>query len=122
VGQHVHEASVICWLCADVCILLLVRDEEGDQLGSSLGDKQDIEIARYWGGYDRGKPRIRIRGVPRRRCLRRPRRVRIRISDLSALSRVHVRLDGRRLRATRKRRFSIRLRPSGCAPGAIDSA
>jgi uncharacterized delta-60 repeat protein len=84
----------------------------------SLPDKpSDIEIARYWGGYDRGKPRIRIRGVPRRRCLRRRTRVRIRISDLSALSRVHVRLDGRRVRATRKRRFSIRLRPSRLRPG-----
>ena len=30
-----HEASVVCRLAADVCILLLVRDEEGDELRAS---------------------------------------------------------------------------------------
>jgi hypothetical protein len=35
VGQHVNESSVICRLAADVCVLLLVRDEEGHHLGSS---------------------------------------------------------------------------------------
>src|SRR3954451_7674260 len=35
VGEHADEASVICRFAAAVCILLLVRDEEGDNLGSS---------------------------------------------------------------------------------------
>jgi hypothetical protein len=35
VSQYVDEASIICRLAADVCILLLVRDEEGDQLRTS---------------------------------------------------------------------------------------
>ena len=34
-AYHVDEASVICRLAPDVCVLLLVRDEEDGHLGSS---------------------------------------------------------------------------------------
>ena len=34
-GHHIDEASVIRRPAADVCVLLLVRDQEGDHLGSS---------------------------------------------------------------------------------------
>ena len=66
---------------------------------------------------DRRAPRIRLRGVPRRRCVRGGFRVRARVSDTSGVRRVAVYLDGRLLRA-RGRPF-VRARVAGArlAPG-----
>jgi hypothetical protein len=54
-------------------------------------------------------PRIRLAGVPRKRCARGV-RARVRIAERwSGLRRARLSLDGRRLRVTRKKRFSRRI-------------
>jgi hypothetical protein len=58
---------------------------------------------------DRSRPRIAIRGVPRR-CVSRRFRVRVRIRDRSALQEARARLDGRLLRRTRAKRFRFSVR------------
>jgi hypothetical protein len=55
-------------------------------------------------------PRIRIRRVPRRRCIARGFRVHVSVRDASPLKRVHLRLDGRLLRATTATRFKAKVR------------
>jgi hypothetical protein len=65
---------------------------------------------------DRSPPRITIRGVPRR-CASRGLRLRIRIRDGSRLRRASVRLDGRLLRTTTRKRVRLRLRSRTIAPG-----
>ena len=62
-------------------------------------------------------PRIRVRGVPRRRCARRAFRVRVAIADKSRLRRVHVRVNGRLIRATVRTRFSARVATSRLRAG-----
>ena len=58
---------------------------------------------------DRIRPHVTIRGVPRQECLRRARRVRVRVADQSPLRRVLLRVDRRRLRRTDRARFSARI-------------
>jgi hypothetical protein len=55
-------------------------------------------------------PRIRIRRVPRRRCVARGFRAHVSIKDASPLRRVHVRLDGRLVRKTGATRFRAKIR------------
>jgi hypothetical protein len=77
---------------------------------------------------DRTAPRIRLGGVPRKRCVSRAFRARVRIAE-SSLRRATLSLDGRRLLATRKKRFSRRIHTRRLRPGrqrltvvAIDNA
>jgi len=61
-------------------------------------------------GGDRTAPRIAVRGVPRRRCVRRRFRLRARVADRSGIRRAVVRVDGRPVRRTRRRRFAVTIR------------
>ena len=63
------------------------------------------------GGRRRVRPRVRIRGVPRRRCVRRAFRARVAVSGPALLRRAHTRVDGRMIRRTRSKRFRIRVAP-----------
>lgn len=65
---------------------------------------------------DRSRPRIRIAGVPRR-CARRGFRARVRIRDHSPLRRASMRLDGRRVRFTKRKRFAVRVPARRVATG-----
>jgi hypothetical protein len=66
---------------------------------------------------DHKRPRVRVAGVPRRRCAARAFRARVRIAERwSGLRRARVALDGRTLRRVRARkRFAVRVRR--LAPG-----
>lgn len=55
-----------------------------------------------------GRPRISLRGKPRR-CVRRSFRLRVRIRSATPLRRSTVSLDGRRLHSTRRARYSVRI-------------
>jgi hypothetical protein len=56
-------------------------------------------------------PRIRLRGIPRRGCARHRVMARVRVTDNgSGLARAELLVDGRRLLATRRERFSRRIR------------
>jgi hypothetical protein len=68
-------------------------------------------------GKDRTKPRVRVLGVPSG-CARSTFRARIRISDASSLRRVKVTRDGRTVRTTRRKRFSVRVRAGRLPQGA----
>ena len=59
---------------------------------------------------DAAKPRIRVRGVPRRRCATRGFGVRVLVTDTSPIARVRLRLDGRLLRSTDHARSRTRIR------------
>ena len=60
---------------------------------------------------DNKAPRIRVAGIPRRRCAGRDFRARVRIGERwSGLRRAELWLDGRRRVVTRSRRFSRRIR------------
>jgi uncharacterized delta-60 repeat protein len=63
-------------------------------------------LRRFAAGYDRARPRLAIN----RRCRRSWIGVAVRIRDLSALERVVARVDGRRVRTTRRKRFRLRVR------------
>jgi hypothetical protein len=65
--------------------------------------------SRSGGRPDDRPPRIRLAGVPRKRCARRAFRARARIFE-SHLRRATLSLDGRRLLTTRNKRFSRRIR------------
>ena len=66
---------------------------------------------------DRKAPRIRLAGVPRRGCAARGVRPRIRVLDASRLAKVGVRLNGRLLRTTKRKRVVLRIRRSALRPG-----
>jgi hypothetical protein len=66
---------------------------------------------------DRKAPRIRVRGVPRKRCAARAFRVRVHVLDAAPLARVRLRLDRRPLRSTARARFSRRVPVRGLRPG-----
>ena len=66
---------------------------------------------------DVSRPRIRIGGVPRRRCASRAFRVRVTVSDESRLRRVHLRLYRRIIRRTTRTRFSRRVSVRRLKPG-----
>jgi hypothetical protein len=68
------------------------------------------DVSRMTCQRDRRPPRIRVTGVPRRRCVARAFSARVRVADASPLRRVRVRLDGRLLRRTRATRFEVRVR------------
>lgn len=55
---------------------------------------------------DRAKPRIRLRGHPERGCAERGFFARVRIRDRSPLRHARLRIDGRRVRSTSRKRFS----------------
>jgi hypothetical protein len=57
---------------------------------------------------DRSPPRIAIRGLPRG-CASRGFRLRIRIGDRSRLRGAQVRLDGRLVRTTKRKRLRLRV-------------
>jgi hypothetical protein len=59
---------------------------------------------------DRLAPRLRVTGVPRRRCVRRGFRARVRVREGSRLRRGALFRDRRRLRSTRKKRYSVVVR------------
>jgi hypothetical protein len=65
---------------------------------------------------DRSAPRITIRGVPRR-CASRGFRARVRIRDSSRLRRAHGRLDGRLVRRTKRKGFTLRVSTRGLRAG-----
>jgi hypothetical protein len=65
---------------------------------------------------DRGKPRIRVRGVPGH-CASRAFRARVRVRDESRLRRVWVRLDGKTVRTLSRGSFRVRVPAAGLAPG-----
>jgi len=62
-------------------------------------------------------PAITLAGIPRRGCARRDVRARVRIDDNSALRGVVVRLNGRKLKTTRSKRFSVRVRKARMRKG-----
>jgi hypothetical protein len=66
---------------------------------------------------DRTAPLIRVRGLPRRSCVRGTFPVRVRATDDSGLRRVGLRLDGRRIHATSRARFKRLLRAGRLRPG-----
>ena len=65
---------------------------------------------------DSRAPRIRAAGIPRR-CTARAFRTRFVIADASALRSARVRLDGRGLTATRRKRFGARIPAGRLRPG-----
>ncbi len=78
---------------------------------------------------DRLAPRLRVTGVPRRRCVRRGFRARVRVREGSRLRRGALFRDRRRLRSTRKKRYSVVVHTSGLRRGrhkvrvvAVDAA
>ncbi len=66
---------------------------------------------------DRWRPRVRVRGVPRRRCAQRAFTARVLAVDHGGLRGVGVRLDGRRLRRTAARRQRVQVRVRHLRPG-----
>jgi hypothetical protein len=68
-------------------------------------------------GRDRRKPRIGVRGVPRRGCVGRAFRARVRIREASALRRATLSVDGRPVRRTRRKRFGARVGVRRLSPG-----
>ena len=66
---------------------------------------------------DLWRPRVRVRGVPRRRCARRSFVARVRAIDHGGLRRVRVALDGRRLRLGTRSRQRVRVPARGLRPG-----
>jgi hypothetical protein len=66
---------------------------------------------------DRTAPSIRLRGLPRRTCVRGAFPVRVRATDESGLRRLGMRLDGRRIHATSRARFRRVLRARRLRPG-----
>lgn len=67
---------------------------------------------------DRKPPQIKLAGVPRRGCADGPVRARIRVLDASRLRRVEVRLNGRRVRVTKRKRVVVRIRRGALRPRA----
>ncbi len=62
------------------------------------------------GGIVNSRPRISVGGVPRRSCVTSSFRMRVRIRDASSrMRRVHVRLNGRLIKSTTSKRFSVRI-------------
>ena len=59
---------------------------------------------------DTAPPKVRLTGPSRTRCLRGNLRARVRVTDTSSLRGVVVRLNGRRVKSTRKPRFGVGIR------------
>ena len=74
-------------------------------------DSSLVSAARGGAGRrDHKAPRVRVAGVPRKRCARRAFRAEIRIAERwSGLRRATLSMDGRRLMATGAKRFSRRI-------------
>lgn len=86
-----------------------------DGVAQTYADKSPCQRRR---ARDDKPPRIRIRGVPGSRCASRDIRVRVRIFERwSGLLRARMSLDGRRLRQTRRKRFSARIDVRRLRPG-----
>ena len=66
---------------------------------------------------DLWRPRVRVRGVPRRRCARRAFTARVLAVDHGGLRAVGVRLNGRRLRRAASKRQRVRVRVGRLRPG-----
>lgn len=69
--------------------------------------RKGVYLAAYRGGTDRGRPRIRFRGLGSGGCLRRGARLGVRVVDASPLGRVTVLIAGRRALRTRKSQLSL---------------
>lgn len=62
-------------------------------------------------------PRLRLRGVPRRRCARRGFRLRVSVRAAAGIEATTVHLDGRRIDRSSRRRFSVPVRARRLRPG-----
>ena len=81
------------------------------------GVTQDVASPSPCSQPDRKPPAIRLAGVSDKGCVKRALRARIRVLDPSPLARVVVKINGRRLRVTQRRRLVITLRRSALRPG-----
>jgi uncharacterized repeat protein (TIGR01451 family) len=85
-----------------------VSGNQPDPNTANNSASQDTTIsAAPAGRVDRGKPAVGVAGVSATGCSRTAFTARIRISDASALRRVVVTVDGRTLRRTNRKRFTI---------------
>ena len=66
---------------------------------------------------DMAPPTVALAGFPSRGCVRRDVRARVRVDDTSALRGVIVRLNGRKLKGTRSKRFKVRVRKARMRSG-----
>lgn len=66
---------------------------------------------------DRTAPKVAIAGFPRRGCVRRDVRARIRVDDASPLRGSVVRLNGRKVKSSRAKRFTARVRKARMRKG-----
>ena len=80
------------------------------------GVTQEVPSPSACTARDRTPPRIRLAGV-RRDCVPRGLRARIRVLDSSQLARVGVRLNGRRVKVTKRKRVVVGIRRSALRPG-----
>ena len=80
------------------------------------GVTQEVPSPSACTARDRTPPRIRLAGV-RRDCVPRGLRARIRVLDSSPLARVGVRLNGRRVKVTKRKRVVVGIRRSALRPG-----
>jgi hypothetical protein len=62
------------------------------------------------GARDNLRPRIRVAGLPRRRCTTGGFRVRVRVLDQSRLRATRVAMGSRRLKSTTRKRFRIKIK------------
>jgi hypothetical protein len=62
------------------------------------------------GAGDSLRPRLRIAGLPRRRCTRGGFRVRVRVLDQSPIRRARVAMHSRRLKSTTRKRFRVKIK------------
>jgi hypothetical protein len=89
-----------------------------DGVSQTVSNRSPCVGTRARGRRDYKAPRIRLRGVPRKRCTRRRFRARVRIAERwSGLRRARLSLDGRRLLVTRKKRLTRRIRAGRLRPG-----
>lgn len=66
---------------------------------------------------DTAPPAVKLTGISRRSCLRRGVKARVRVTDTSSLRGVAVRLNGRKVKGTRQKRFGIKIRQSRLRKG-----
>lgn len=66
---------------------------------------------------DVAAPRVALAGFPKRGCVRRDVRARVRVDDTSPLRGVAVRLNGRKIKSTTSKRFRVRVRKARMRKG-----
>ena len=95
---------------------------EGDKLvvagttSNPLSQDERLTLIRLHARQDGSGPIVTITGLPHRRCVDGPQPLLIRIRDESR-TRTTVRLDGRRIRTTRRQRIHLTLSPTHLNPG-----